>query len=171
MNHKIILMSFLLLAAFGSPMAQQDDAATTAKQAPAQPEQEASTVASKEARMELVELDNGLKYLLLAEGAGAAIEAGQNAMVHYTGWLYDQSLAEGKGEKFDSSRDRGQPFSFPLGAGRVIKGWDLGVAGMKVGERRMLIIPAELGYGSRGASGAIPPNADLLFDVELLGIS
>jgi len=170
MTHKIILMSFLLLAAFGSPMAQQDDEATTAKQAPAQPEQETSTVVSKEARMELVELDNGLKYLLLAEGAGAAIEAGQSAMVHYTGWLYDQSLAEGKGEKFDSSRDRGQPFSFPLGAGRVIKGWDLGVAGMKVGERRMLIIPAELGYGSRGAGGAIPPNADLLFDVELLGI-
>ncbi len=120
--------------------------------------------------MELVELDNGLKYLLLAAGAGAAIEAGQNAMVHYTGWLYDESLPEGKGEKFDSSRDRGQPFSFPLGAGRVIKGWDQGVAGMKVGERRMLIIPADLGYGSRGAGGAIPPDADLLFDVELLGI-
>ncbi len=170
MTHKIILLSFLLLAAFGSPMAQQDDAATIAKQAPVQPEQEATTVASKEARMDLVELDNGLKYLLLAEGAGEAIEAGQSAMVHYTGWLYDQSLAEGKGTKFDSSRDRGQPFSFPLGAGRVIKGWDLGVAGMKVGERRMLIIPAELGYGSRGAGGAIPPNADLVFDVELLGI-
>ena len=169
MTHKTIMMSFILLAACGSTMAQ-DETAVTAKQAPAQPEQDTSSVELKEARMELVELDNGLKYLLLAEGAGAAIEAGQSAMVHYTGWLYDQSLADGKGKKFDSSRDRGQPFSFPLGAGRVIKGWDLGVAGMKVGERRMLMIPAELGYGSRGAGGAIPPNADLLFDVELLGI-
>lgn len=169
MTNKIVLMSFILLAACGSPMAE-DETAVTAGEEPAQPEQDVSIVESREARTELVELDNGLKYLLLAEGAGAAIEAGQNAMVHYTGWLYDESLPEGKGEKFDSSRDRGQPFSFPLGAGRVIKGWDEGVAGMKVGERRMLIIPADLGYGSRGAGGAIPPDADLLFDVELLGI-
>lgn len=169
MTNKIVLMSFILLAACGSPMAE-DETAVTAGEEPAQPEQDVSIVESREARTELVELDNGLKYLLLAEGAGAAIEAGQNAMVHYTGWLHDESLPEGKGEKFDSSRDRGQPFSFPLGAGRVIKGWDEGVAGMKVGERRMLIIPADLGYGSRGAGGAIPPDADLLFDVELLGI-
>jgi len=120
--------------------------------------------------MALLELGDGLKYRLLAEGDGDPIEAGQNAMVHYTGWLYDPSLPDGKGEKFDSSRDRNQPFSFPLGAGRVIRGWDMGVAGMKVGERRMLIIPANLGYGSRGAGGVIPPNAVLLFDVELLGI-
>ncbi len=169
MTNKIVLMSFMLLAACGSPMAE-DETAVTASEEAAQPEQDVSIVESREARMELVELDNGLKYLLLAAGAGAAIEAGQNAMVHYTGWLYDESLPEGKGEKFDSSLDRGQPFSFPLGAGRVIKGWDQGVAGMKVGERRMLIIPADLGYGSRGAGGAIPPDADLLFDVELLGI-
>ncbi|MCH7508688.1 MAG: FKBP-type peptidyl-prolyl cis-trans isomerase [Proteobacteria bacterium] len=148
----------------------EDETVVTAREQPAQPEQDVSIVESREARIELVELDNGLKYLLLAAGAGAAIEAGQNAMVHYTGWLYDESLPEGKGEKFDSSRDRGQPFSFQLGAGRVIKGWDQGVAGMKVGERRMLTIPADLGYGSRGAGGAIPPDADLLFDVELLGI-
>lgn len=169
MTNKIVLMSFMLLAACGSPMAE-DETAVTAREQPAQPEQDVSIVESREARIELVELDNGLKYLLLAAGAGAAIEAGQNAMVHYTGWLYDESLSEGKGEKFDSSRDRGQPFSFQLGAGRVIKGWDQGVAGMKVGERRMLTIPADLGYGSRGAGGAIPPDADLLFDVELLGI-
>ncbi len=169
MTNKIVLMSFILLAACGSSMAE-DETAVTARQEPAQPEQDVSIVESREARMELVELDNGLKYLLLAEGAGAAIEAGQSAMVHYTGWLYDESLPEGKGEKFDSSRDRGQPFSFQLGAGRVIKGWDQGVAGMKVGERRMLIVPADLGYGSRGAGGTIPPDADLLFDVELLGI-
>ena len=88
-------------------------------------------------------------------------------MVHYTGWLYDEDQPEGKGEKFDSSRDRNQPYSFPLGAGRVIQGWDLGVAGMQVGERRMLIIPPELGYGSSGSGDVIPPNATLLFDVEL----
>ncbi len=169
MTRKIILTVFALLAACGSPMTQ-DAATTTAKLAPTQVEQESSIAESKEARMELVELDNGLKYLLMAEGAGEAIETGQGAMVHYTGWLYDESLPEGKGDKFDSSRDRNEPFSFPLGAGRVIKGWDMGVAGMKVGERRMLIIPADLGYGSRGAGGVIPPGAALLFDVELLGI-
>ncbi len=169
MTSKIIFTFFVLLAVSGSPMAQ-DEAAATAQHEPAQPGQESPIVESKEARMELVELDNGLKYLLLAEGGGEAIEAGQSAMVHYTGWLYDQSLPEGKGEKFDSSRDRNEPFSFPLGAGRVIQGWDLGVAGMKVGERRMLIIPAALGYGSRGAGGVILPGATLLFDVELLGI-
>ncbi len=170
MTRKTILAMFVLLAACGSPMTQDEEAAT-AQQEPAQPEQEPSIVESEEVRMELVELENGLKYLLLAEGEGEAIEDGQSAMVHYTGWLYDEALPEGKGEKFDSSRDRGQPFSFPLGAGQVIQGWDQGVAGMKVGERRMLIIPAGLGYGSRGAGGgAIPPDAVLLFDVELLGI-
>lgn len=169
MTRKIILTVFALLAACGSPMTQ-DAATTTAKQAPTQVEQESSIAESEEARMELVALDSGLKYRLMAEGAGEAIEAGQGAMVHYTGWLYDESLPEGKGDKFDSSRDRNEPFNFPLGAGRVIKGWDMGVAGMKVGERRMLIIPAVLGYGSRGAGGLIPPDATLLFDVELLGI-
>jgi FKBP-type peptidyl-prolyl cis-trans isomerase len=90
--------------------------------------------------------------------------------VHYTGWLYDPSKADGKGKKFDSSVDRGQPFGFPLGAGRVIAGWDKGVAGMKVGGKRTLVIPSEMGYGSRGAGGVIPPNAALMFDVELLGV-
>lgn len=106
----------------------------------------------------------------LAPGAGEAIVKGQSAVVHYTGWLYDSEAPDNKGTKFDSSRDRGQPFTFSVGAGRVIKGWDVGVDGMKVGGRRLLVIPASLGYGERGAGGVIPPNATLLFDVELLAI-
>ena len=104
-------------------------------------------------------------------GNGAVAANGKQVSVHYTGWLYDPKAADKHGKKFDSSRDHGEPFSFKLGAGQVIRGWDQGVAGMKVGGKRTLIIPSELGYGSRGAGGAIPPNATLLFDVELLGVS
>jgi FKBP-type peptidyl-prolyl cis-trans isomerase FkpA len=100
-------------------------------------------------------------------GAGKAAAAGQNVTVHYTGWLL---FGGERGKKFDSSKDRGDPFDFPLGAGRVIKGWDEGVQGMKVGGTRKLTIPPALGYGSRGAGGAIPPNATLIFEVELLGV-
>ena len=103
-------------------------------------------------------------------GDGAEATAGKTVSVHYSGWLYDESTADKKGAKFDSSRDRGQPFDFPLGGGRVIKGWDQGVEGMKVGGQRTLTIPPSLGYGSRGAGGAIPPNASLIFDVELLAV-
>lgn len=103
-------------------------------------------------------------------GEGTEAAAGMNVSVHYTGWLYDEAASDHKGEKFDSSRDRGTPFDFPLGGGRVIKGWDQGVAGMKVGGQRTLTIPPELGYGSRGAGGVIPPNATLVFDVELLDV-
>ncbi len=106
---------------------------------------------------------SGLEYQDKTVGTGAAAVAGKTVKVHYTGWLPD-------GTKFDSSRDRNEPFDFPLGAGHVIAGWDEGVAGMKVGGRRLLVIPAALGYGSRG-TGPIPPNATLVFDVELLGVS
>lgn len=106
---------------------------------------------------------SGLKYVDQVLGTGEVATAGKNTTVHYTGWLEN-------GKKFDSSVDRGQPFSFPLGAGRVIKGWDEGVQGMKVGGKRKLTIPSDLGYGSRGAGGVIPPNATLIFDVELLGV-
>ncbi|MDZ8237010.1 MAG: FKBP-type peptidyl-prolyl cis-trans isomerase [Nostoc sp. ChiQUE01a] len=106
---------------------------------------------------------SGLKYVEIKEGTGATPERGQTVEVHYTGTLED-------GTKFDSSRDRGQPFKFKIGVGQVIKGWDEGLSTMKVGGRRNLIIPPELGYGPRGAGGVIPPNATLLFDVELLGV-
>ena len=103
-------------------------------------------------------------------GSGAEATTGGHVTVHYTGWLYDDKIADHKGRKFDSSRDRNDPFTFRLGAGEVIRGWDEGVAGMKVGGQRTLTIPAELGYGRRGAGGVIPPNATLVFDVELLGV-
>ncbi len=103
-------------------------------------------------------------------GTGAEAMPGKTVVVHYTGWLFAPVAPGNKGTKFDSSRDRNEPFSFPLGGGRVIRGWDDGVAGMKVGGQRTLIIPPEMGYGSRGAGGVIPPNATLLFDVELLEV-
>jgi len=103
-------------------------------------------------------------------GAGAAAQAGQTVIVHYTGWLYDETAPEKKGKKFDSSLDRNEPFDFPLGGGRVIKGWDEGVAGMQEGGERTLVIPSEMGYGARGAGGVIPPNATLVFDVKLLKV-
>jgi FKBP-type peptidyl-prolyl cis-trans isomerase FkpA len=103
-------------------------------------------------------------------GTGAAATSGKEVTVHYTGWLYDPKAADKHGKKFDSSRDHGQPFSFTLGARRVIAGWDQGVAGMKVGGTRTLVIPSELGYGARGAGADIPPHATLLFDVELLDV-
>ena len=102
-------------------------------------------------------------------GTGAEATAGKTVSVHYTGWLDDPKTADHKGKKFDSSKDHGDPFEFKLGARQVIAGWDQGVAGMKVGGTRTLVIPSELGYGARGAGGAFPPNATLLFDVELLG--
>ena len=104
-------------------------------------------------------------------GTGNEAGAGRQVTVHYTGWLYDQAKADHKGKKFDSSKDHGEPFSFKLGAGQVIRGWDQGVAGMKVGGTRTLVIPSELGYGARGAGGVIPPNATLVFEVELLGVA
>ena len=109
------------------------------------------------------ETDSGLRYEVLKAGTGAVVQPGQTAVVHYTGWLPD-------GTKFDSSRDRGEPFGFPVGAGQVIQGWDEGVAGMAIGEERKLVIPPDLGYGPAGAGGVIPPNATLVFDVELLEI-
>jgi FKBP-type peptidyl-prolyl cis-trans isomerase len=103
-------------------------------------------------------------------GTGSEAVAGRTVTVHYTGWLYDPERDDKKGAKFDSSRDRNKPFSFRLGAGQVIRGWDEGVAGMKVGGKRTLTIPPDYGYGQQGAAGVIPPNATLLFDVELLEV-
>jgi FKBP-type peptidyl-prolyl cis-trans isomerase len=119
------------------------------------------------ANNQVIEMPNGLKYTDTKTGNGATATSGNKVSVHYTGWLYNNGA---KGAKFDSSVDRGQPFQFTLGAHQVIAGWDEGVAGMKVGGKRTLIIPPELGYGARGAGGVIPPNATLMFDVELLGV-
>jgi FKBP-type peptidyl-prolyl cis-trans isomerase FkpA len=140
-----------LLAACGGkpPAAGPSDSAAPAVAAPAV------------AALEIVELQ---------AGSGAPITAGQNAAVQYTGWLYETSAPDKKGKEFDSSRNSGQPFSFVVGAGKVIKGWDQGVLGMKVGGRRRLTIPADLGYGDVGAGGVIPPGAALVFEVELVAV-
>jgi len=115
-----------------------------------------------------VTTSSGLQIIDTKPGTGATPRKGQNVSVHYTGWLYVNGA---KGKKFDSSVDRGDPFRFPVGAGRVIAGWDEGVGSMKVGGKRTLIIPPNLGYGAQGAGGAIPPNATLMFDVELLDVN
>jgi peptidylprolyl isomerase len=112
-------------------------------------------------------MPTGLKYQDLKEGDGPTPKNGQTCVVNYTGWLWEGGQ---KGKKFDSSLDRGTPFEFSLGMGRVIKGWDQGVATMKVGGKRLLLVPPQLGYGARGAGGLIPPNATLLFEVDLLGV-
>jgi FKBP-type peptidyl-prolyl cis-trans isomerase FkpA len=116
--------------------------------------------------MALITTDSGLQYEDTVLGTGAIAKSGQQVQVHYTGWLFNDGV---QGAKFDSSKDRGQPFAFGLGGGQVIKGWDEGVQGMSVGGTRRLVIPAALGYGARGAGSVIPPNATLLFEVDFLG--
>ncbi len=127
----------------------------------------AATPATLRAEPETTLTADGLKYIDVKPGTGASPKVGQNVTVHYTGWLYVNGA---KGKKFDSSRDRGEPFEFKLGAGEVIRGWDEGVETMKVGGKRTLIIPPELGYGARAMGNAIPANSWLIFDVELLGV-
>ncbi len=163
MTPRIFLIALLatLTTAGCAPDGKPDTAAEPEGAAAAQ----AGTGAAEE-----VEIVPGLTMKKLANGYGRAAVAGDLASVHYTGWLYDPNAADGRGTKFDSSVDRGQPFQFPLGAGRVIRGWDEGVAGMLIGEKRELKIAPELGYGNRGAGSAIPPGATLLFEVELLGL-
>jgi FKBP-type peptidyl-prolyl cis-trans isomerase FkpA len=118
----------------------------------------------------MITTPSGLQYEDTVAGSGAVAAKGQRVHVHYTGWLYDPTATNNRGKKFDSSKDRGDPFAFPLGAGQVIGGWDEGVQGMAVGGTRMLLIPPELGYGARGAGGVIPPNATLVFEVDLLSV-
>lgn len=167
-----MLFALLLACSGGEKTAATPSAEPTVAEpaapaaAPAEPP--AGTAVSATAKADVtgitpVTTPSGLIYYVLAEGQGPTPTAGQNVFVHYTGWLEN-------GTKFDSSVDRGKPIDFPVGTGRVIKGWDEAVLGMKVGERRQLKIPAELGYGERGAGGVIPPNATLIFDVELMKI-
>ncbi len=136
--------------------------------APAPADEKANPPAAAEKKeSKMVKTASGLEYEDTVVGKGESPKTGQTCVMHYTGWLWENGA---KGAKFDSSVGRGQPFEFPLGRGRVIKGWDEGVATMKVGGKRTLLIPPQLGYGARGAGGVIPPNATLLFEVELLGV-
>jgi len=123
--------------------------------------------AAQKSESKMTKTPSGLQYEDTKVGTGASPQKGQTCVMNYTGWLWENGA---KGKKFDSSLDRGTPFSFPIGQGRVIKGWDEGVATMKVGGQRVLLIPPDLGYGSRGAGGVIPPNATLIFEVELLDV-
>lgn len=140
-------------------------AATAQPAASAAPAVRAATAAGAAGKIQVT--PGGVKYEDVVTGTGAVAKTGQTVTVHYTGWLLEGSTL---GRKFDSSKDRAEPFKFPLGGGRVIKGWDEGVAGMKVGGKRTLTIPPEMGYGARGAGGVIPPGATLVFEVELLGV-
>jgi FKBP-type peptidyl-prolyl cis-trans isomerase FkpA len=156
----VILFSSLTMTACG-----QQDAAINESSADT-----SDITQSAEGATEKMEVITELQITDVVQGEGATASAGQEVVVHYTGWLYDPSQPENKGEKFDSSVDRGDPFIVPLGAGRVIRGWDEGFAGMQIGGKRILIIPPEMGYGARGAGGVIPPNATLMFEVDLLEI-
>jgi FKBP-type peptidyl-prolyl cis-trans isomerase FkpA len=153
----VLILATFFLAGCG----QQDAPVTAAETAVAD---ESADVTAEPAGVTELQITDIIK------GEGDTATAGQNVVVHYTGWLYQPGEPDNKGKKFDSSVDSGQPFVFPLGGGRVIQGWDQGVAGMQVGGKRILVIPPEMGYGARGAGGVIPPNATLVFEVDLLEI-
>jgi len=155
----------LLFGALTVTSCGQKDAATEESLADV-----SDTTQSSEGAADKMEVITELQITDVVQGEGATANAGQQVVVHYTGWLYDPSQPENKGEKFDSSVDRGDPFVFPLGAGRVIRGWDEGFAGMQIGGKRILVIPPAMAYGERGAGGVIPPNATLMFEVDLLEI-
>jgi peptidylprolyl isomerase len=150
-----LLSTAFAAALFAAPAFAQDPKPTAAPEA------------AQKSESKMTKTPSGLQYEDTKVGTGASPQKGQTCVMNYTGWLWENGA---KGKKFDSSLDRGTPFSFPIGQGRVIKGWDEGVATMKVGGKRTLLIPPDLGYGSRGAGGVIPPNATLIFEVELLDV-
>jgi len=166
MRIRYTIVTVLLAVFFVGCVQEGDDAPTPTPKST----EDKEVTASSANGIESIDIAAGLTGRILRRGYGRAAEAGDNVEVHYTGWLYDEDTTDHRGEKFDSSVDRGERFHFPLGAGRVIKGWDQGVAGMLIGELRELTIAPEMGYGERGAGGVIPPGATLVFEVELFGL-
>lgn len=167
-RHSIATLALALGVVACSQPADQDAAVV---EEPAVAKESMSEVATMDtADAESFEIAPGLTARILRAGNGETAEVGDNVEVHYTGWLFDAAAPDSRGDKFDSSVDRNQKFSFPLGAGRVIKGWDQGVLGMQIGEVRELTIAPEMGYGDRGAGNVIPPGATLVFEVELFGL-
>jgi FKBP-type peptidyl-prolyl cis-trans isomerase FkpA len=165
-SHTLLtLVLAITVAACGEQSGPAEDAAVDNSNT-----QEQAVTESDTTNIESFEITTGLSAKILKKGYGRAAEAGDMVDVHYTGWLFDEEAADKRGDKFDSSVDRGEQFSFPLGAGRVIQGWDQGVAGMLIGEKRELTISPEMGYGDRGAGNVIPPGATLIFEVELFGL-
>ena len=183
MKYRISLIAPLfILAACGRPdsdaveqpesdSVQQPETVTAEQPAESAAEIEPPEASEPAVDTSTIQITDGLSAQILQEGDGDPAEVGQIAVVHYTGWLYDESAENHRGNKFDSSVDRDKPFSFMLDEGRVIKGWDQGVVGMKVGERRELTIAPEMGYGDRGAGNVIPPGATLVFEIELLEVA
>ena len=166
----LVAAALLLSVSACSKKAEEESAAADAE-APENIEQVAEEVAVSEVEtIEVIEITPGLTARVLRTGDGQVAQAGDNVVVHYTGWLYDEAAENNRGSKFDSSVDRGEHFQFPLGEGRVIKGWDQGVEGMAIGEVRELTIAPEMGYGDRGAGNVIPPGATLVFEVELFDL-
>jgi len=163
-----IFLALIMAAGVGACGQQSGDTVDATEAIETTEEQAMSESSNTES--ESFEIAPGLTARILKNGYGRAAEAGDMADVHYTGWLYDESAEDNRGTKFDSSVDRGERFPFPLGAGRVIKGWDEGVVGMLIGEERELTIAPEMAYGDRGAGNVIPPGATLVFEVELFGL-
>jgi FKBP-type peptidyl-prolyl cis-trans isomerase len=167
----ITVFSLVAFTAGCSKQADQDAPAVEADEVTTEAHEQIEEAAVTDTQdSEVFEIATGLSARILSSGDGQVAQAGDNVAVHYTGWLYDESAENNRGTKFDSSVDRGEHFQFPLGAGRVIKGWDQGVEGMAIGEVRELIIAPEMGYGERGAGNAIPPGATLIFEIELFGV-
>ena len=164
----IAVLTFSVFAAGCGQQSGQDAHATETEAA--EPEAIEEATVTDEQNVEVFEIAPGLTARILRSGDGQVAQAGDNVVVHYTGWLFDDTAENNRGSKFDSSVDRGEHFQFPLGAGRVIKGWDQGVEGMAIGELRELTIAPEMGYGDRGAGNVIPPGATLVFEVELFDL-
>jgi FKBP-type peptidyl-prolyl cis-trans isomerase FkpA len=169
----IVASSFVALTLTGcdqQPATEQADASQDSNQAVTEFAQDSAQEIAQETAQEVVVEITELVKIDIVDGDGAEAQVGQEVVVHYTGWLYEPGADDNKGQQFDSSIDRGDPFAFPLGGKRVIRGWDEGVVGMQVGGKRTLIIPADMAYGDRGAGAVIQPGATLIFDVELLEI-